>query len=71
MDTIFLQRSWKVSESQELAMDYYPPDDFQNSSVLSETETFVSSGIYARYAFDTYYTVDMDGVDIGSVEYND
>ena len=40
-------------------------------ALYPETETFVSSGIYARYAFDTYYTVDMDGVDISSVEYND
>ena len=50
---------------------YYPPDDFKILLYYPETETFVSSGIYARYAFDTYYTVDMDGVDIGSVEYND
>lgn len=67
----FLQRSWKVSESKELAWTYYPPDDFKILLYYPETETFVSSGIYARYAFDTYYTVDMDGVDIGSVEYND
>ena len=67
----FLQRSWKVSESKELACTYYPPDDFKILLYYPETETFVSSGIYARYAFDTYYTVDMDGVDIGSVEYND
>ena len=93
----FLQRSWKVSESKELAWTYYPPGDFKillyypetetfvfhwiqrfpfpgDFKILlyyPETETFVSSGIYARYAFDTYYTVDMDGVDIGSVEYND
>lgn len=25
----FLQRSWKVSESKELAWTYYPPDDFK------------------------------------------
>ena len=67
----FWQRSWKVSESKELAWTYYPPDDFKILLYYPETETFVSSGIYARYAFDTYYTVDMDGVDIGSVEYND
>ena len=63
--------SWKVSESKELAWTYYPPGDFKILLYYPETETFVSSGIYARYAFDTYYTVDMDGVDIGSVEYND
>lgn len=36
-----------------------------------EAGTFVSSGSYERYAFDTYYTVDMEGVRIGSVEYNE
>ena len=55
----FLQRSWKVSESKELAWTYYPPGDFKILLYYPETETFVSSGIYARYAFDTYYTVDM------------
>lgn len=67
----FLQRSWKVSESKELAWTYYPPDDFKILLYYPETETFVSSGIYERYAFDTYYTVDMNGVDIGSMEYNE
>ena len=33
-----------------------------------ESDTFAVSGIYERYAFDTYYTVDMDGFEIGSVE---
>ena len=58
-------------KAKELAWTYYPPGDFKILLYYPETETFVSSGIYARYAFDTYYTVDMDGVDIGSVEYND
>ncbi len=64
----FLQDGWTVSESKEIAWNYYPPSDFKILLYYPKTETFVSSGIYERYAFDTYYTVNMDGVKIGSVE---
>ena len=67
----FLQRGWTVSETGEIAWTYYPPEDFKILLYYPETETFVSSGSYERYAFDTYYTVDMEGVRIGSVEYNE
>lgn len=67
----FLQRGWTVSETGEIAWTYYPPGNFKILLYYPETKTFVSSGIYERYAFDTYYTVDMDGVRIGSVEYNE
>lgn len=67
----FLQEGWAVSETKEIAWTYYPPPRFKILLYYPETETFVSSGIYERYAFDTYYTVDMSGVDIGSVEYNE
>ena len=67
----FLQEGWTVSETKEIAWTYYPPSSFKILLYYPETETFVSSGIYERYAFDTYYTVDMDGVNIGSVEYNE
>lgn len=67
----FLQRGWCVSESGELAWTYYPPDTFKILVYFPETDTFVVSDIYERYAFDTYYTVDMDGVKIGSVDYDD
>ena len=67
----FLQRGWTVSETGEIAWTYYPPGNFKILLYYLETKTFVSSGIYERYAFDTYYTVDMEGVRIGSVEYNE
>lgn len=67
----FLQRSWTVSEQKEIAWTYYPPSPFKILLYYPETGTFVSSGIYEKYAFDTYYTVDMSGVQIGSVEYNE
>ena len=69
----FLQRSWKVSESKELAWTYYPPDDFKSPSVLSGNWKIlcIQWKFMLVMHLDTYYTVDMDGVDIGSVEYND
>ena len=67
----FLQVGWKVSETGEIAWTYYPPSSFKILLYYPETKTFVSSGICERYAFDTYYTVDMDGVNIGSVEYDE
>lgn len=67
----FLQEGWTVSETGEIAWTYYPPSSFKILLYYPESGTFVSSGIYERYAFDSYYTVDMDGVNIGQVEYNE
>ncbi len=67
----FLQEGWDVGATKEIAWTYYPPNPFKILLYFPETGTFVSSGIYERYAFDTYYTVDMNGVHIGSVEYNE
>ena len=36
-----------------------------------ESNAFVVSDICKRYAFDTYYTVDMDDIEIGSIKYDD
>ena len=67
----FLQTGWKVSNTKEIAWTYYPPPSFKILLYYPETETLAVSGIYEKYAFDTYYTVDMNGVNIGSVEYNE
>jgi hypothetical protein len=68
----FLQHSaWKVSETKEINWNYYPPQKFKILLYYLETDKFVVSGICERYAFDTYYTVDMAGVDIGSVDYDE
>ena len=64
----FLQIGWKVNEKKELAWTYYPPDNFKILLYYPETNKYVVSGICERYAFDTYYTVDMAGVDIGSAK---
>lgn len=61
----FLQNSvWKVNETKELNWTYYPPQKFKILLYYPETERFVVSGIYERYAFDSYFTVDLAGNDM-------
>ena len=67
----FLQIGWNVGESKKIDWMYYPPSSFKILLYYPETQTFVISGIYEKYAFDSYYTVDMDGINIGTVEYDE
>lgn len=67
----FLQEGWQVNETKEIDWTYHPPSSFKILLYYPEKNKFVASGIYEKYAFDTYYTVDMKGVEIGSVEYNE
>lgn len=67
----YLQRSWCISKTGEVDWIYYPPDSFKILLYYPETDTFAVSGIYDRYAFDTYYTVDMAGIDPAALEYGE
>ena len=67
----FLQWAWIVSDTKELSWTYYPPNEFKVLLYYPETNTFMVSDVCKRYAFDTYYTVDMDGIEIGSIKYDD
>ena len=67
----FLQIAWDVSQTGEIAWTYYPPDSFKILLYYPETGEYAVSGICERYAFDTYYSVDMEGVAIGSVHYDE
>lgn len=67
----FLQWAWLVSDTKELSWGYYPPNEFKVLLYYPETNTFMVSGVCKRYAFDTYYTVDMDGIEIGSIKYDE
>ncbi len=63
----FLQETiWKVNETKEIDSRYYPPQKFKILLYYPETKTFAVSGICERYAFDTCYTVDMAGADVGA-----
>lgn len=59
----FLQSGWKVSETKEIAWTYYPPQRFKILLYYPETGKFAVSGVCERYAFDSYYTVDLEGAD--------
>ena len=67
----FLQWAWIVNDTKELAWTYYPPNEFKVLLYYPETNTFMVSDVRKRYAFDTYYTVDMDGIEIGSIKYDE
>ncbi len=67
----YLQNSWKVSETKAIAWTYHPPKKFKILLYYPEIDTFIVSGVYERYAFDSYYTVDMDGSSIGSIRYDE
>ncbi|MCH5153182.1 MAG: hypothetical protein J1F68_04415 [Clostridiales bacterium] len=59
----FLQLWWKLdSESNVINWNYYPPYSFKLLLYYPESNSFVTSGVYERYAFDSYYTVDMSNV---------
>lgn len=69
-DYYFLQEAWQINETKELAWTYNPPNEFKILLYFPETEEYAVSGVYERYAFDSYFTVNMDGVKL-SVDYNE
>ena len=64
----FLQEAWQCNETKNLEWTYYPPSTFKILLYYPETNTFVASGIYERYAFDSYFTVDMSKVRNGILD---
>jgi hypothetical protein len=59
----FLQEWWDCSDTNQLNWTYYPPTPFKILLYFSETDTFYVSPIYERYAFDSYFTVDLSAYD--------
>lgn len=57
----FLQWAWEVTESKEFTWGYYPPDTFKVLLYYPETGTFAVSQICERFAFHSYFVVDMRG----------
>ena len=66
-DFYFLQEFWNCSGKNEFRWGYYPPSPFKILLYFPEQDVFVVSDIYERYAFDTYYAVDLEGLQIESV----
>lgn len=59
----FLQWFWDCSENNQLNWTYYPPTSFKILLYFPETDTFYVSPVYERYAFDSYFTVDLSAYD--------
>ncbi len=57
----FLQTFWKCSETKRISWTYYPPHSFKILLYYPERNEFAVSGIYERYAFHSYFSVDMSG----------
>ena len=55
----FLQWWWDCSENNQLNWGYYPPSPFKILLYFPETDSFYVSPVYERYAFDSYFTVDL------------
>lgn len=62
----FLQEWWNCSEG-ELAWTYYPPAAFKILLYFPDSGTFCVSPVYERYAFDSYFTVDLTGWESGTI----
>lgn len=60
----FLQEAWVVNESKSFAWTYYPPNPFKVLLYFPEQNVFATSGIYERYAFDSYFTIDVSDMEI-------
>lgn len=58
----FLQEYWDCTGKDQFRWGYYPPTPFKILCYFPETGTYAVSGIYERYAFDTYYKADLSDV---------
>ena len=60
----FLQVWWKLGgEVNQIRWGYHPPNNFKVLVYFPETDSYAISGIYERYAFDSYYTVNANVAD--------
>lgn len=59
----FLQWFWDCSKTNQLNWTYYPPTSFKILLYFPETDTFYVSPVYERYAFDSYFAVDLSAYD--------
>lgn len=61
----FLQKFWLCSETKTINWEADSPSSFKILLYYPDKNVFVTSEIYQYYAFRSYYTVDMSGVEIG------
>lgn len=67
----FMQYMEECSGTNQFEWGYYPPDKFKILVYFPEEDRLLTDGgIYSRYAFDSYYTVKINGDEM-SVEKTD
>lgn len=67
----YLQEDWKCKGNDSFCWSYYPPTTFKILLYFPKTDTFLVSEICEKYAFDSYYTVnikDYNSSSKGSIE---
>lgn len=60
----YLQQHWDISQTDNIRWGYYPPQKFKVLLYFPQRNVFISSGIYERYAFDSYYQMDITNISL-------
>ncbi len=60
----YLQRHFDLSRTDTLSWTYYPPSTFKVLLYFPGAKVFMSSDVYSRYAFDSYFHVDMTDIQL-------
>lgn len=64
-DLYFLQIYRDVTGGQRYTWGYYPPQEFKIALYFPATDTMaITDEFYGQYAFDSYYAVDLSGVEL-------
>ncbi len=64
----FIGNVAECTESNEYKWTYYPPDPFKILVYFSENDSYLVSNIYSRYAFDSYYEIDLSKSDANTLD---
>ena len=63
----FLQEWRECTESHSFLWGYYPPNPFKVLVYFPAEDLFCVSPVYERYAFDSYYSVDLSNRQSGAI----
>ncbi|MBR2577509.1 MAG: hypothetical protein IKE38_01130 [Erysipelotrichaceae bacterium] len=59
-DYYFVNYPIECSDGNEYAWTYYPPEDFKVLIYLADSDRFMVTDPYTKYAFDSYYRYDLE-----------
>lgn len=62
----FLQYFNDCTETSQFKWGYYPPQKFKVLVYFPEFDSFVVSKVYEKYAFDSYYKIDVSNIELQS-----